>query len=132
MLGFLLRMGVTALGLWLADQWISGIEIHGAPTLVAAAILLGLVNAVVRPVAVFLTLPLTVVTLGLFLWVINAAMVGLVAWLLPGLEVAGFASALLAAVVVAVTGWLGAAFIGPEGRYEVMVIRRERTREGRR
>ena len=124
MLGFLIRMGITALGLWLASRWVSGITIVDSATLVWAALLLGFVNAVVRPIAVILTLPITFVTLGLFLWVINGAMIGLVASLLSGFRVDGFGAALLAALIVSVTGWLGAAFIGPRGRYEVMVMKR--------
>jgi len=124
MTGFLLRMGFTAFGLWLASRWIGGIEIDDGATVLGAALLLGFVNAVVRPIVVLLTLPLSFLTLGLFLWVINAAMLGLVAWLLPGVRVEGFGAALLASIVVAATGWLGAAFIGPEGRYEVMILRR--------
>jgi putative membrane protein len=119
-------MAITALGLWLAARWVSGISVDEPATLLWAALLLGFVNAVVRPVAVFLTLPITFVTLGLFLWVINAAMIGLVASLLPGLRVESFGAALLGAVIVSVTGWLGAAFIGPRGRYEVMVVRAQR------
>lgn len=129
--GLLARMAITAFGLWLASHWVTGLAIADGPTLVAAALLLGVVNAVVRPIAVFLTLPLTFLTLGLFLWVINAAMVALVAWLLPGMRIAGFGAALLVALVVGATGWLGAAFIGPKGRYELMVARRPKTRTRR-
>jgi putative membrane protein len=122
--GFLIRMAITALGLWLASRWVSGVSIVDPATLVWASLLLGLVNAVVRPIAVFLTLPITLVTLGLFLWVINAAMIGLVASLLSGFRVESFGAALLAAIIVSITSWLGSAFIGPRGRYEVLVVRR--------
>ena len=125
MLGFLIRMGISALGLWLASRWVSGITIADSATLVWAALLLGFVNAVVRPVAVFLTLPITFVTLGLFLWVINAGMIWLVSSFLAEFRVDGFGPSLLAAIIVSITGWLGAAFIGPQGRYEVMVLKRE-------
>jgi len=128
MTGFLLRMGFTAFGIWLASRWIGGIEIDGGATVLVAALLLGFVNAVVRPVVVLLTLPLSFLTLGLFLWVVNAAMLGLVAWLLPGVQIAGFGAALLASIVVAATGWIGSAFIGPKGRYEVMIFRRREIR----
>src|SRR5262245_18882891 len=79
---FLLRTAISALGLWLADQLLAGISFDGTRTLVAAALLLGVANAVVKPLAVVLTLPITLLTLGLFLLVINAAMLGLVAALL--------------------------------------------------
>ena len=87
-MGFLIRMAITAAGLWLAARLVPGVTIDDTTTLVWAALLLGLVNAFVRPVAVFLTFPITIVTLGLFLWVVNAAMLGLVASLLDGFRVA--------------------------------------------
>jgi putative membrane protein len=84
-------------------------------TLLLAAALLGIVNAFVRPIAIVLTFPITIVTLGLFLLVVNAAMVALVAWMLPGFHVAGFVAALLTALLVGVTGWVGSWFIGSKG-----------------
>ena len=99
-------------------------EITPDATLVLAALLLGFVNAFVRPIAVFLTFPITLVTLGLFLWVVNAGMLGLVAWMLQDFQIADLGSALLGSLVVSLTSWLGSAFIGPRGRYEVIVVRR--------
>jgi putative membrane protein len=89
-----------------------------------AALLLGLVNAFVRPIAVVLTLPITVVTLGLFLWVVNAGMLGLVAWLLDGFRIAGLGSAMLGSLIVGLTSWVASWYVGPRGRVEVMVVRR--------
>jgi putative membrane protein len=126
MIGFLLRLLVVALGLWLASEWVPGIEVKGAGNLLGAALLLGMVNAVVRPLLVILTLPFTVLTLGLFLLVINAAMLGLVAWMFAGFTVAGFWPALLGSLVVSVTGWVASYFIGPRGRIEVIVVRHRR------
>lgn len=122
-MGFLLRMAITAAGLWLAARFVPGVEIVGDATLVWAALLLGLVNAFVRPLAIVLTLPITVVTLGLFLWVVNAAMFGLVAWLLDDFRVSGLGPALLGSLVVGFTGWLASWYVGPRGRVEVMVVR---------
>lgn len=122
-MGFVLRMLITALGLWLAASLVPGIAIEGTATLVLAALLLGVVNAFVRPVAVFLTLPITIVTLGLFLWVVNAGMLGLVAWLLDDFRIAGLGAALLGSLVVGFTGWLASWYVGPRGRYEVLVVR---------
>lgn len=124
MAGFLVRLAITAVGLWVASSLVDGISVRNTATLVWAAFLLGVVNAVVRPIAVILTLPVTLLSLGLFLWVINAAMIGLVAWLLDGFDVNGFGSALLGALFVSVTGWIGNAYIGANGRYEVVVSRR--------
>jgi hypothetical protein len=77
MVGFVFRAVIAALGLWLATRWIGGISIDSAATLVLAGVLLGVVNAIVRPIAVVLTFPLTLLTLGLFLLIVNAAMLGL-------------------------------------------------------
>lgn len=120
MIGFLLRVLIVAIGLWVASKIVPGVTIDDAGTLLIAALLLGVVNAFVRPVVVILTLPLTILTLGLFLLVINAAMVSLVAWLLDGMVVAGFWSALFGAIVVSVTGWIASGFIGDQGRVEKM------------
>jgi putative membrane protein len=125
MLGFLLRAAVVALGLWLATSWVKGISIDSPSTLVLAGLLLGMVNSIVRPIAIVLTLPMTLMTLGLFLLVINAGMVALVAWMLPGMHVAGFWSAFWTAVVVSLVSMVGSWFIGPKGRFEVIVKRRD-------
>ena len=124
MTGFIVRLLITACGLWLADALLDGVQISGPFTLLVAALLLGLVNAVVRPLVVLLTLPITFVTLGLFLLVINAAMLGLVAALLPGFSIAGLLSGIGAWLIVSLTGWLASQFIGPRGRYEVLVVER--------
>jgi putative membrane protein len=124
MIGFLLRAAIVALGLWLATLWVPGVRIDTPGTLLLAGILLGIVNSIIRPIAIVLTLPMTIVTLGLFLLVINAGMVALVAWMLPGMHVAGFGSAFWSAVLVSVTSMVGSWFIGPRGRFEVIVKRR--------
>jgi putative membrane protein len=115
MTGFVLRAVIAAFGLWLASVWIDGVQVASAGTLLLAGLLLGIVNAFVRPVAIVLTFPITIVTLGLFLLVVNAGMLALVAWMLPGFGIAGFGAALLAALVVGITGWVGSWFIGARG-----------------
>ena len=100
-------MLVAALGLWLATEWVPGIRVESAGTLILAALLLGVVNAIVRPVVVILTLPFTLVTLGLFLLVVNAAMLGLVAAFLPGMGIEGFWPAFWAAIIVSIVSWIG-------------------------
>jgi putative membrane protein len=106
---FILRVLIAALGLWLATEWVSGITVSTPATLIFAALLLGLVNAIVRPIVVLLTLPVTLVTLGLFLLVVNAAMLGLVAAFLPGFSIAGFWPAFWAALLISLVSWLGSA-----------------------
>lgn len=122
--GFLVRLALSALGLTLASWLVPGLRIEGATTLVLAALLLGIVNAIVRPILVLLTLPITVVTLGLFLLLINGAMLMLVAALLDGFWIAGLGSAVLGAIVVSVTGWIASYYIGPRGRIDIIVVRR--------
>ena len=103
MQGIILRTLIAILGLFLASKIVPGVTIHGAGTFILAGLLMGLVNAIVRPIAFLLTLPLTILTLGLFLFVLNAAMFGLVAALLDKFAVAGFWSALFGAIIVSIT-----------------------------
>ena len=123
--GFLVRALISAAGLWLASRLVPGFVIEGGGTLLLAAFLLGVANGFVRPLLFWLTLPLTIVSLGLFLFVLNAAMVGLVAALLQGFTISGFFAALFGSLIVSVTSWLASSFIGPRGQFEVLVIRRE-------
>lgn len=120
MKGFFVRLLITALGLWVADQLLPGIVITGTGALVVSALLLGLVNAVIRPIILILTLPLTVVTLGLFILVVNGISFALAAWLVPGFHVGGLWSATLGAIVVGLTSWLASSFVGGSGRIERM------------
>ena len=124
MKGFLIRLAIGMLGLWVAQSIVPGVRITGLGTLALAAFLLGLANAVVRPLLVILTLPITLLTLGLFLLVVNAAVLALVAALLDEFTIAGFWSALFGSCVVSVVSWLASGWIGPSGRLEVLVIER--------
>ncbi|MBI3776798.1 MAG: phage holin family protein [Gammaproteobacteria bacterium] len=125
MAGFILRMLAVMLGLWTASALVPGIEVQGIGTLVGAALLLGIVNAVVRPILIVLTLPFTIITLGLFLLVINAAMLGLVAWMFDDFNIAGFWSALFGSIIVSITAWVASYFIGPRGSVHVSYLRRD-------
>jgi putative membrane protein len=120
MAGFLLRGLVAALGLWAATEMLSGITINSPATLIFAGLLLGVVNAIVRPFALLLSLPALLFTLGLFLLVINAAMLGLVALMLPGFQIATFWTAVGAAIIVSIVSWIGSWFIGSRGRFEII------------
>ncbi len=124
MQGIVVRTLIFMLGLYLASAIVPGVTINGTLDLILAALLLGLVNAIVRPLLFLLTLPLTIVTLGLFLFVLNAAMFGLVAAVLDNFVVAGFWSAIFGALIVTITSTMASWYIGPDGRYEVFVIRR--------
>ena len=118
MKGFLFRLLITAFGLWAAATIVPGVEITGWRALLVSALLLGIVNAVIRPLILILTLPLTVLTLGLFILVVNGISLGIVAWLVPGFHLAGLLPATLGACVVGITGWLASAFVGGSGRIE--------------
>lgn len=123
MTGFILRVAIVALGLWLATRLLAGLDFDGPGTLLAAALLLGVVNAIIRPIAVILTLPLTLLTLGLFLIVINAAMLALVALLLGGFQIDGFWTAVGGSLIVSLTSWLASGLIGNNGKFEVITKR---------
>ena len=103
-MGFIVRLIISMVSLGLAARIIPGIYVNDWVTLLLAALLLSVVNAIIKPIFVLLTLPVTIVTLGLFLLVVNAAMLGIVAWLLPGFAIAG--------LVPAVLGWLVMALVG--------------------
>jgi len=120
MIGFLLRLAISAFGLWVAAKIVPGMSFDGPATLVVAAFLLGFVNAFVRPLLILLTLPLTIVTLGLFLLVVNGLMLMLVAWLLPGFSLAGLWTAVLGAIVSALAAWFASSLIGSSGRIEML------------
>jgi putative membrane protein len=124
MQGILIRTLISMLGLFLASRLIPGVWIEGTGNFILAAFLLGLVNAIVRPLVFLMTLPLTILTLGLFIFVLNAAMFGLVAAMLENFQVAGFWSALFGAIIVSITSTVASWYIGPDGRYEVFVVRR--------
>lgn len=108
MTGFLLRSVVTAIALWVAVAIVPGLSARDMGALMLAAIVLGLINATLRPAAVILSIPLTLLTFGLFLLVVNAAMLGIAGWVVPGFTVAGFWPALFGAIVVSlVSGAVG-------------------------
>jgi len=113
---FLLKFIIGALALWAATKVVPGVSISDTTTLLVAALLLGIVNAIVRPILIVLTLPLTLVTLGLFLFVINGITVSLVDALLPGMKIDQFGHAMLAALVIWVVSWASELILGVRTR----------------
>ncbi len=103
---------VTAIGLWLTTKTVRGVRARSTGGLLLAALVLGLINSFLRPVLLFFTLPITVVTFGLFALVINALMISITAALVPDFEVDGFGSALLAALIMALLSLLGILIFG--------------------
>ncbi len=118
MKGFVFRLVITGLGLWAAETIVPGVRIDGWGNLIVAALLLGIVNAVIRPIILILTLPLTILTLGLFILVVNGISLSLVAWLMPSFSLSGLGAAILGSIVVGLTSWLASAFVGGSGRIE--------------
>lgn len=119
MRGFIARLFITAFGLWMADLALDGVRFDGVAALWIAALLLGFVNAVLRPILILLTLPFTLVTLGLFVFVVNGAMVLLVSRMMSAFHVDGLGTAIMASIVVGITGWAANAFVGNRGTVEV-------------
>lgn len=121
--GFLIRAAVVAVGLWVASNIVPGISFTSTGSLIWTALVLGVVNAFVRPIMIVLTFPITILTLGLFLLVINGLMIELVAYFLSGFHVDGLWPAILTSVVVSLTSWVISWLVGPKG-YEVYIVRR--------
>ena len=108
MIRFLMHFVVVAVGLAVATKIVPGVQVDSLTTLLVAALVLGFVNAVIRPILTFLTLPITCLTLGLFYLVINGLAFTLAAFVVPGFHVESFGYAVLGALVVSVVSW----FIG--------------------
>ena len=117
---FMIFWGVNTLSLWVADDLFDGMSLQTAQALFIAGLLLGIVNTFLKPLLIILTLPLSVVTLGLFVLVINALMLLLVAGLVPGFYVAGFWSGFFVALFVSVFSFIVNSLIG----YNKVTIRR--------
>ena len=125
-MGFLIRLCLNALALLLVSTVIPGIKVQGLLPALSAAFFLGLINAVVRPIILILTLPLTILTLGLFIPVINACLLKLVSLMIQGFEVHGFWSAVFGAILLSLVSGLLNLFINDHGRVEVVAYRQRR------
>lgn len=111
-MNIILRILINAAALWVAARFIDGITLSDRPVrILIVAVIFGLVNALVRPVVKFLTFPITMVTLGLFILVINAAMLQLTDWLSDDLNVTGFWPSVLGGVVISLVSWAGSVFL---------------------
>jgi len=124
MQGFFFRLLAGAAGLWIAAEIVPGININESSTFFLAALLLGVVNAIIRPIVIILTLPISVVTLGVFLLVINAAMLGIVAWLMDDFRLSGFFPALLGSLIISIVSWFTAKSIGTPDDIDIMMKKR--------
>jgi putative membrane protein len=118
--GFLLRVLVNAVAIYVVAMIVPGIEVTSVWAALGAGLVLGLVNAFVRPVLLVLTLPITLVTLGLFLVVLNGLCLWLTSALVKGFLVTGFWPAVLGALLVSVVSWILNAFVSDRGRIVVI------------
>jgi putative membrane protein len=115
-MGFVIRILANALAILLAAYVVPGIRVDGFMSALLAGVVLGLVNAIIRPILVFLTFPITLLTLGLFLLVLNALCFWFAAAVVGGVHVTGFLPAFLGALIVSLVSWLVTAFVSDSGR----------------
>lgn len=108
---FLLRVLLNAVAVLLAARIVPGIHVTGASAALVAGLVLGVINAVIRPVLIILTLPFTILTLGLFIFIVNAICLALVAWLVPGFAVHGFIAALFGSIFISLASWILSALL---------------------
>jgi len=106
LLRFLVFWGLNVLVLWVASELFSSIQFSSTSTMLVSGLLFGVAHAVLKPILIVLTLPVTVLTLGLFLIVINALILLFVAWIVPGFHVAGFWQAVLVALFISVFSFI--------------------------
>ena len=108
---FLKRLLITTLSLGVASYLINGIVIHGGLTLVIAAMVFNIVNTFIRPILLILTIPFTIVTFGLFLFILNGMMLAITAAVLPGFYITSIGSAVIGWMVMSITSWLAGAIL---------------------
>ncbi len=129
MFGFFLRWSINLLAIVIAASIIPGIRIQSIEMGIIAAGFFGVVNAVIRPVVLILTLPINLLTLGLFTLVINAAMLKLVSDVVPGFTIESFQAAFLGALLISFISWMLNIFVGGDGTF--VFIKREKKSDDR-
>ena len=115
-MGFLIRILGNGAAIMLAASAVPGVAVRSWTSALLAGLVLALINAIVRPILVLLTLPVTLITLGLFIFVLNAFCFWLASVFVPGLTVNGFWAAFLGALIVSVVSWILTAFLSDRGR----------------
>jgi putative membrane protein len=103
---FLLRTLITAAAIFIVVKIMPGVNVESPLALFITAVLLGLLNAILRPLLIFLTLPITVLSFGLFIFVINGLILVLVSYIVPGFKVANFGVAILASILISIISWI--------------------------
>ena len=117
-MGFLIRWLILTVAIIVASYLLEGIHISGFFSALFAAAALGILNALFRPILILLTLPINILTLGLFTFIINALMLKLASGVIPGFEVYGFWTAVFGSLIISVVSWLLNSFISDRGRVE--------------
>jgi putative membrane protein len=125
MRGIVVRWLVLTAAIFLAAYMIDGIRISGLPTAVLAAAVLGILNAFFRPILLILTLPLNILTLGLFTFAINAILLMMASGVISGFTVDGFGSALLGSLLISIVSWLLTSFINEHGTVQYIDLTRK-------
>jgi len=118
MMGLLIRWLILTAAIILASYMLDGIEIKGFFSAFFAAAVLGILNALFRPILIVLTLPINILSLGLFTFLINALMLKMASSVIPGFEVHGFWTAIFGSLVISIVSWLLNSFISDRGRVE--------------
>ena len=127
MKGLLIRWLVLTVAILAAAYLLAGIQITGLPAAIFAALVLGILNALFRPILLILTLPLNILTLGLFTFVINALLLMMASGVIGGFHVAGFWTAVVGSLIISLVSWALTSLISDEGRVETIVLRKNST-----
>jgi putative membrane protein len=125
MKGILIRWLILTAGIMFAPYVIDGIQVKGFFSAFLAAAILGILNAFFRPILIILTLPINILTLGLFTFIINALLLKIASGVIPGFEVYGFWSAVFGSLLISLVGWVLSSFIGTQGRVEYMDLKKK-------
>ena len=126
MRGILVRWVILTVAILCASYLIKGIVVRGFLSAVSAAAILGILNAFFRPILILLTLPINILSLGLFTFVINAFLLRMASGVISGFEVHGFWAAVLGSLLISLVSWLLSSFVNDRGRMEVIDLKRKR------
>ncbi|MCD6560605.1 MAG: phage holin family protein [Deltaproteobacteria bacterium] len=125
MKGLILRWLISTASIMLASYLVDGIRVSGFFSALSAAVALGILNAVLRPVLIILTLPLTILTMGLFIFFINALMLLMASGIIPGFDVQGFWPAVFGSLIISIINWILSMFINEQGKVEYIELNRK-------
>ncbi len=123
-MGILLRWLVLTAAILVASYLVEGITVHGFWSAFFSAAILGILNAFFRPILILLTLPFTILSFGLFIFVINALLLMMVSGVIPGFEVHGFWSAVFGSLIISIVSWLLGSFVNERGRIEYIDLKK--------